>query len=132
MVDPRYSWVFRGYAKSRSGDKLDLPLLATEYIDVLRRSEPPMETWQVEQARQAVELFDFSFLRFSSLISLLPPVKSLRGWNPVNLVNPAKFSAGCVWIAEIHRPEAYGTLRSDRDWQSRLQRKCSEQSVKFV
>ncbi len=48
---------FLFYAKSRARDKPDLRLLATDYIDVLRRSEPPMEMWQVEQARQAVELF---------------------------------------------------------------------------
>ncbi len=48
---------FLDYAKSRASDKLDLALFATEDSEVFRRSEPPMETWQVEQARQAVELF---------------------------------------------------------------------------
>jgi hypothetical protein len=67
VPEKRRPWLTRdihrllGYAKSRSDDKLDLPLLATEYIDVLRRSEPPMESWQVEQARQAVELSGFCF-----------------------------------------------------------------------
>jgi hypothetical protein len=54
---------FLSYTKTQSRDK-QLPLLATEYIDVLRRSEPPLESWQVEQARQAVELF----------------VRSVTGW----------------------------------------------------
>jgi hypothetical protein len=40
-------------------------------------------------------------------------VLSFRVWNPVNLVNPVEIFCGvCVGIAEIHRPEAYGTLGS--------------------
>ncbi len=63
LPETRRQWFARklhrylDYAKSRASDKLDLALLATEDSEVLRRSEPPMETWQVEQARQAVELF---------------------------------------------------------------------------
>lgn len=48
---------FLSYAQSRQGDRLDVALLASEYLDGLRRAEPPMETWRVEQARQAVEVF---------------------------------------------------------------------------
>ena len=32
-------------------------LLASEYLDTLRRSEPAVEAWKVEQARQALEVF---------------------------------------------------------------------------
>jgi hypothetical protein len=36
---------------------LDVELLASEYLEILRRSEPAIEAWKVEQARQTLEVF---------------------------------------------------------------------------
>jgi hypothetical protein len=36
------------YCRNRGQDKLDVQLLASEYLDILRRSEPAIEAWKVE------------------------------------------------------------------------------------
>ena len=36
---------------------LGVELLASEYLETLRRSEPAVETWKIEQARQALDVF---------------------------------------------------------------------------
>jgi hypothetical protein len=48
---------FLAYCRSRGQDKLDLDLLAREYVETLRHSEPALETWKIEQARQALDVF---------------------------------------------------------------------------
>jgi integron integrase len=49
--------LFLAYCRSRGQDKLDVELLASEYLDTLRHSEPAVEAWKVEQARQALDVF---------------------------------------------------------------------------
>jgi hypothetical protein len=39
---------FLTYCRSRGQDKLDVELLASEYLEILRRSEPAIEAWKVE------------------------------------------------------------------------------------
>jgi hypothetical protein len=48
---------FLAYCRSRGQDKLDLDLLAREYVETLCHSEPALETWKIEQARQALDVF---------------------------------------------------------------------------
>jgi hypothetical protein len=45
------------YGRSRGHDKLDVRLLASECLETLRRSKPTIETWKIEQARQARDVF---------------------------------------------------------------------------
>lgn len=49
---------FLSYGKERGADQLDFGLLKAEYLEMLTHGEPPLEEWQYEQARQALDVLE--------------------------------------------------------------------------
>lgn len=63
LPEKRWPWFHRDirrfldYAGLHGEGKRNLALLAGEYLEVTRRGEPPPADWQIEQARQALDIF---------------------------------------------------------------------------
>lgn len=63
LPEKRWPWFHRDirrfldYAGLHGEGKRNLALLAGEYLEVTRRGEPPPADWQIEQARQALDIY---------------------------------------------------------------------------